>query len=51
MDVDNVRIITPKIQLEIINLDCITIKNDVKNTLRRKIGRVGDFSVYIFGPN
>lgn len=30
----NVRTITPKIQLEIMNLDCITTKADIKNALR-----------------
>lgn len=50
-DAVNVRTITPKTQLEIMDLDCVTTKDDVKNVLRRETGRDGDFGVHIFGPN
>lgn len=47
----NVRAFTPKTQLKIMDLDYVTTKDDVKNTVKRETGRDGDFDIHIFGPN
>ncbi|XP_043270526.1 uncharacterized protein [Venturia canescens] len=47
----SVRALTSKVQLEIMDLDCVATPDDVTDTLRRETGRDVDFRVYIFGPN
>lgn len=47
----SVRSVTSKIQMEIMDLDCVVTPDDVTDALRRETGRDGDFRVHIFGPN
>ncbi|XP_043272051.1 uncharacterized protein [Venturia canescens] len=47
----NVRAMTSKVQLEIMDLDCVATPDDVTDALRRETGRDADFRVHIFGPN
>lgn len=47
-DAGSVRAITIQTQLENMDLDCITIEDNVKSTLRGGTRRDGDFGVHIF---
>lgn len=37
--------------LEILDLDCVTNADDVKDALKKETGQDVDFKVHIFGPN
>ena len=47
----SIRNLTSRVQLDILDLDCVATIQDVEEALRKETGRDGDFGVHIFGPN
>lgn len=50
-DAGSVKTLVSRVQVEIMDLDCVATRDDVIQALSRETGRDGDFGVHIFGPN
>lgn len=50
-DTGSVRDMSSRVQLDIMDLDCVVTESDVTEALKKETGRDGNFKVHIFGPN